>query len=121
MFLVSTTKKYEVEKKSISTFIRSRMRPPSPPVRPHHPARTHNPARRGPPPSSVDHAATSPSAGTHCGLASTIAPPPPLRLLIRNEPRRHLRQRAADLAAAIRGISNLHAVGDLGPAATVDG
>jgi hypothetical protein len=63
MFLVSTTKKYEVEKKSISTFIRSRMRPPSPPVRPHHPARTHNPARRGPPPSSVDHAATSPSAG----------------------------------------------------------
>jgi hypothetical protein len=81
-------------------------------VRPHHPARAHNPARRGPPPSSVDRVATSPSAGTHRGLASTIAPPPPLRLLIRNEPR------AADLAAAIRGINNLHAAGDLGPAAT---
>jgi hypothetical protein len=56
---------------------------------------------------------------THCHLEqSTKAPPPPLRQR-RNEPRRHLRQRVADLAAAIRGISNLHAVGDLVPAANL--
>jgi hypothetical protein len=97
-------------KKPISTFIRSYVRPL---LRASAPDGLLRDVAHLPPPLIAPRPPPRSSSGTHRGLASTIAPQPPLQLLIRNAPRRPLRHRAADLAPPF-----VERTGDHGPAAT---
>jgi hypothetical protein len=107
---ISTTKKYEVETKTCSYFFRSYVNLP---LRASAPDGLLRDVAHLPPPLIAPRPPPRSSSGTHRGLASTIAPRPPLQLLIRNAPRRPLRHRVADLAPPF-----VERTSDHGPAAT---